>query len=207
MWSLVKYSRNWHIYEHFYRWSFKINRKLNCDDDCLIYLLTCNYFGKQYVRKTTDEFRHRWTNYKSNDRKNARNEACTQEHLFEHFKSEGHIAFLGNVSITLIDKTDGKDPKRRENYWMRTLKTYAPFGLNIEDSVWPIPCRSKMFLMGLPAWNFIGILIIPGTDLRQDFSDMAFICLNFFYIACFLITNLLFYVTNLYVMCCFYIIC
>ena len=43
-------------------------------------------------------------------------EACTQEHLFEHFKSEGHIAFLGNVSITLIDKADGKDPKRRKNY-------------------------------------------------------------------------------------------
>ena len=58
-----------------------------------------------------------------------------QEHLFEHFKSRAHSGFLGNVSITLIDKTDGKDPKRRENYWMRTLKTYAPFGLNIEDSV------------------------------------------------------------------------
>ena len=34
----------------------------------------------------------------------------------EHFKSEGHIAFLGNISITLIDKTDGKDPKRKKNY-------------------------------------------------------------------------------------------
>ena len=57
------------------------------------------------------------------------------EHLFEHFKSEGRSGFLGNVSITLIGKTDGKDPKRRENYWMRTLKTYAPFGPNIEDCV------------------------------------------------------------------------
>ena len=38
-----------------------------------------------------------------------------QDHLFEHFKGEGHIAFLGNVSITLIDKIDGKDPKRRES--------------------------------------------------------------------------------------------
>ena len=37
----------------------------------------------------------------------ARNEACTQEDLFEHFKNEGHSGFLGNVSITLIDKTDG----------------------------------------------------------------------------------------------------
>ena len=58
-----------------------------------------------------------------------------QEHFFEHFKGEGHSGFHPNVSITLIDKTDSKDPKRRENHWMRTLKTYAPFGLNIKDSV------------------------------------------------------------------------
>ena len=61
--------------------SFKINHKLNCDDNCLIYLLTCKCCGKQYVGETTDEFRLRWNNYKSNDRKNARNDACTQEHL------------------------------------------------------------------------------------------------------------------------------
>ena len=83
--------------------------------------------------ETADEFRLRQNNYKSNDRKNARNEACTQEHLFEHFKSEGHSSFFGNVSIRLIDKTDVKDAERREKYWMRALKTYAPFGLNIED--------------------------------------------------------------------------
>ena len=114
---------------------FTINHKFNCDDNCLIYFLTCKCYGKQYVGETTEEFRLRWNNYKNNDRKNAQNEPCMQEHLFEHFKSEGHSGFLGNVSITLTDKTDGKDPKRRENYWMRTLKTYAPLGLNIEDSV------------------------------------------------------------------------
>ena len=101
----------------------------------MIYLLICKCCGNQYVWETTDEFRLRWNNYKSNDRKNARNEACTQQHLFKHFKSEGNSCFPGNVSIILIDEPDGKDPKRRENYWMRTLKTYAPFGLNIEDSV------------------------------------------------------------------------
>ena len=85
--------------------------------------------------ETNDEFRLKWNNFKSNDTKNARNEACMQEHLFEHFKSEGHSGFLKNVSITLTDKTDDKDPKRRENYWMRTLKTYVPFRLNIEGSI------------------------------------------------------------------------
>ena len=58
-----------------------------------------------------------------------------QEYSFEHFKSEGHSSFLGSVSMALIDKTDGKDAKKRENYWMRTLKTYASFALNIEDGV------------------------------------------------------------------------
>ena len=62
--------------------SFKINHKLNFDDNCLIYLLTCKCCGKQYVGETTDKFRLRWNNYKSNDRKNARKEARMQEHLF-----------------------------------------------------------------------------------------------------------------------------
>ena len=70
--------------------SFKINHKLNCYDNCLIHLLTCKCCGKQYVRETTDEFQLRC----SNDRKNAKNEACIQEHLFEHFKSKGHSGFL-----------------------------------------------------------------------------------------------------------------
>ena len=32
-------------------------------------------------------------------------------------------------SIRLTDKADDQDPKRRENYWMRTLKTYAHLDL------------------------------------------------------------------------------
>ena len=35
-----------------------------------------------------------------------------QEHLFKHFNSMGHSGFLNNVSITLIDKIEGKNPKR-----------------------------------------------------------------------------------------------
>ena len=36
--------------------SFKINLKLNCDDNCLIYLRTCKCCGKQCVGETIDEF-------------------------------------------------------------------------------------------------------------------------------------------------------
>ena len=58
-----------------------------------------------------------------------------QEHLYRHFSGEGHRGFLNDLSVTFIDKADGSEPKKREDYWMKTLKTMAPYGLNIEESV------------------------------------------------------------------------
>ena len=48
---------------------YKINHHLNCNDKCLIYLLSYKVCGLQYVGSTTDKFRFRWKNYKENDRK------------------------------------------------------------------------------------------------------------------------------------------
>ena len=55
-----------------------------------------------------------------------------QEHLHRHFSSPGHSGILNNVSVTLIDKTDGSNPKKREDYLMKTM---IPYGLIIEGSV------------------------------------------------------------------------
>ena len=79
--------------------------------------MTCKICLKQYVGSTTDCFKYRWNNYNCNDQKYARGEVYLQEHLFEHFNSEGHIGFLYDVSVTLIDKTDRKNPIKREHYW------------------------------------------------------------------------------------------
>ena len=89
--------------------SFKINHQLNCDDICIIYLLACKQCQKQYTGIL--DFRYRWNNYKSNARKFDRKESCMQEHLYRHFSSPGHMGFLNDVSVTLIDKTDGSGPK------------------------------------------------------------------------------------------------
>ena len=56
-----------------------------------------------------------------------------QQHLFEHFSNKGHNSFFDDVSIIFIDKTDPKDPYKRERYWRNTLKTMALQGLNVED--------------------------------------------------------------------------
>ena len=46
----------------------KIYHKLTCDDNCLIYLLSCKCYAKQYVGERTESFRYRWDNYKDSDR-------------------------------------------------------------------------------------------------------------------------------------------
>ena len=58
-----------------------------------------------------------------------------REHLYRHFSSPSHRGFLNDVSVTLMDKTNGSDPKKQEDYLIKALKPIAPSGLNIEDSV------------------------------------------------------------------------
>ena len=51
------------------------------------------------------------------------------------FNSEGHTGFLEDVSVSFIDKTDPRKPLEREQFWIRTLNTMTPNGLNVEYSV------------------------------------------------------------------------
>ena len=96
----------------------------------------CKICRKQYDGQRVDIFRRRWNNYKINDRKYLVGESCMQEHIFEHFNSEGQTDYLENLSVTFIDKTDIQNPEWRENHWIHTLTTVAPYDLNILSSVW-----------------------------------------------------------------------
>ena len=44
-----------------------------------------------------------------------------QQHLFEHFNSEGHRCFLDKISITFIGKKNPSELLKRENYWTSIL--------------------------------------------------------------------------------------
>ena len=113
---------------------FKINFKLNCNDKCLVYLLTCNACLKQYVGQTVEEFRCRWNNYKKNGRNYHDYSTYMQQHLFEHFSEKGHLSFLEDIwKVTLIEKTDLINPLRKENYQRSTLKAMVPWGMNVEN--------------------------------------------------------------------------
>ena len=115
--------------------SYKINHRFDCYDKCLIYLFSCRTCGKQYTGKTTDRFRYRWNNYKMEAKKaeNGHMENVKQEFLQSHILQDDHKGFLEDVEVRLIDKTQGSVPTKQEYYWMRTLKTLYPDGLNIES--------------------------------------------------------------------------
>ena len=89
---------------------------------------------------------------------------------------------------------------------MKTLETSAPFGLNIEEIVWPIPRRSIIFTAQLTILVCFGRLIRQGRDLTQDLLDMTYIFLYFLYIFL-IIISYLFCVTNFKFGFSIYIIC
>ena len=63
-----------------------------------------NLWFLHQCHKYNDKFRGRWNNYKSKNVLKEEKSACK--------------------NICLIDKTDGSNPTKRENYWMQTLRTF-----------------------------------------------------------------------------------
>ena len=51
--------------------TYIINHRFDCNERCLVYLLTCNKRTMQYVGQTIDQFWSRWNNYKSDSRKHV----------------------------------------------------------------------------------------------------------------------------------------
>ena len=121
----------------------------------LNFLADVKKFMLQYREKTVDEFRQ--NNYKMNDRNFLKGQTCMQQHLFEHFPSEDHCSFLEDLTITFIDKTDPKDPNRREHYWRNTLKTMATLVLNVEDDQVDSAMLQNFMLYTYSSFQFLAI--------------------------------------------------
>ena len=91
-------------------------------------------FGNEYIGKTTNHFKSKWNNYKSEARQaeSGNMENVKQKFLQSYILPSDHKGFLKDVEVGLIDKIQGSDPTMRKFFWMRTLRTFYPDGLNIE---------------------------------------------------------------------------
>ena len=105
---------------------------LNCKSKLLIYLMECRICRIQYIGKSETEFNIRLNNnHKDFHRQNA-------PQADQHFKLPNH-KFSQHARFTLIEQLDNmridKDLathrlKKSENFWIETLKTLHPYGLN-----------------------------------------------------------------------------
>ena len=83
-----------------------------------------------------------------------------------------HSGFLHDVSITLIDKTDPSCFTKSEDYWIDTLKTKPPMGLNFDfDDSFQAYC---LIFLHLCYWVLMALFL----DLRFWISGV-FMFLNF----------------------------
>ena len=83
---------------------------------------------------TTIILKVRVMSYKSDVRKaeSGDMENVKEKFLQTHFLQHDHQGCLKDAELRLIDKTQASDPTRRKFYWIRTLRTLYPDGLNIE---------------------------------------------------------------------------
>ena len=67
--------------------------------------MSCNLCGNQYIGNTTDHFRNRWNNYKSDVKKaeSGNMENVQQKFLRKDFLESDHQSFLKNAEVRLID--------------------------------------------------------------------------------------------------------
>ena len=113
--------------------------------------LDCNFseckkcqFKFPYVGSTVTKFRFSFNNCKSTHRKFRRKfkkgiiqeikrNELKQKLFHEHYCSNGHEG-ITNWCVTLIDQVeDKKELRKKELYWINTLNTWAPVGLNVRE--------------------------------------------------------------------------
>ena len=115
--------------------SFFINHRFDCDSEGVIYLISCNICGLQYVGSTITSFPLRFNNHKSSLNKYGRGQTnVAGQHLYAHFFGEGHSG-LSDLSVQVIDCTDVNNPTERESFWIEKLNCYVPNGLNLKEEV------------------------------------------------------------------------
>eukprot|EP00745_Piridium_sociabile_P013804 TRINITY_DN2026_c0_g1_i5.p1 TRINITY_DN2026_c0_g1~~TRINITY_DN2026_c0_g1_i5.p1 ORF type:complete len:690 (-),score=105.99 TRINITY_DN2026_c0_g1_i5:520-2589(-) len=109
--------------------TFTIREKLTCTSTGIIYLLFCSKCRcSQYVGETKNSLKTRFYLHRSNINTN------TGTLITRHFNQPDHS--LANLRCIIIEKVFNNtlaQRLKRENFWIKKLKTISPFGLNSQE--------------------------------------------------------------------------
>ena len=105
--------------------------KFNCKTKNVIYLISCKKCGLQYVGQTTQALHCRL-----NGHRNSISKGNKSTFIINHFRNDSHTC--NDMSIQIIDVIEDVNDKaalvqelnKQEDYYIRTLNTLHPLGLN-----------------------------------------------------------------------------
>ena len=107
---------------------YPIRHHFTCKSSNLIYLITCTKCKKQYVGMTTKQLNVRVNHHRTSIFNKHRT------YLHTHFNLPDHS--INNLTVQAIDKVEEttnvfNELRKLEKYWIKTLKTFQPVGLNV----------------------------------------------------------------------------
>ena len=115
---------------------------MNCATENVVYFISCEKCGVQYVGETSQKMCSRFNNHWN------RLKSMANLYLYNHFNSDGHTEDdLCTMPIEIIDdlRSRSASTSKRlegEDYWCRELCTYYVYVLN--DNVRGVGNISKM---------------------------------------------------------------
>ena len=104
------------------------DKDFSCKTKNLIYLITCNTCNIQYVGLTETEMHSRMNKHRSKINKSTFNSV----YIVQHFSKEGHNFKEARIQIIdyILENENLRVLKNKENFWINTLNTAYPLGLN-----------------------------------------------------------------------------
>lgn len=109
------------------KFCLSLSSDVTCCVSNVIYAIKCKKCGMTYVGETKRELKQRIAEHRRNIQKNK-----TDSYLVKHFNANGHS--LDDLEILILenlDQTCGKQERlKKENFWIRSLVSAFPFGLN-----------------------------------------------------------------------------
>ena len=98
-----------------------------------MYIIRYKRCEKIYVGNTVTSFQKRFNNHRSSlNRFGKGQRGIAGEYLYAHF-FEGDHGGLNDLRVKIIDKTDMRNPTKRDSFWAYKLSSFIPRGLNVRD--------------------------------------------------------------------------
>ncbi len=115
----------------------KIRQRIDCLSRNVIYLITCTRCNIQYVGQTSRPLKIRINEHKSNIRCGKNTSVSNHFNSSPHRPDDFVVTGLEKVKLpeTMSDSDKTRQLLHRESFWIYTLRTNKPTGLNAMDNL------------------------------------------------------------------------